>query len=56
MRYFIILFISGHLAGCSDEPNCVTSSQFSEKVIAGETRYSELSKHMTCYDKDGKPY
>lgn len=56
MKIFILIFASAFLASCSDEPNCVKDSQFNEVVKKGEARYSELSKHLTCYDENGKRY
>lgn len=56
MKTIVILLAGALIAACSDEPDCVTDAQFSAKVRAGETRYSELSKHMTCYDKNGNRY
>ena len=56
MKTGIIVFLLVYLASCSDEPDCVVDRQFIEKSKAGETRYTELSKHMTCYDENGKRY
>ena len=56
MRSFLISLIVCLVSGCSAEPDCVTDAKGQELIKERKIGYSDLSKHVTCYDKNGKPY
>ena len=56
MKLLISILFSIQVIACSSEPDCVKDSEFNELVKKGEARYSELKKHLTCYDENGQRY
>lgn len=54
MKTRILVILAAVLSACSGEPDCVRDKQFDSKALQGETRYSELKNHITCYDENGK--
>lgn len=53
-KYIAFMAVAVFLSACSDEPDCVTTPEFAEKVKARD--FKDLSKHVTCYDKDGNAH